>query len=158
MTAWLAVASADHVRRGRDGGFMQVGHGKLAPLRGIRPGDGIAYYSPSIVFGSKSPYRAFTALGTVAEREPYIADMGGGFQPARRDVLWEDTADAPIAPLLQRLSFSAGRKNWAQALRFGLLAVSAEDFAVIRAAMGLAAATPESPLRPPSRENHPACR
>jgi EVE domain len=158
MTAWLAVASADHVRRGRDGGFMQVGHGKLAPLRRIRPGDGIAYYSPSIVFGSKSPYRAFTALGIVAEREPYIADMGGGFQPARRDVLWEDTADAPIAPLLQRLSFSAGRKNWAQALRFGLLAVSAEDFAVIRAAMGLASTTPESPLRPPSRENHPACR
>ena len=32
---WIAVASAEHARRGRDdpkGGFMQVGHGKLAPL------------------------------------------------------------------------------------------------------------------------------
>jgi hypothetical protein len=31
---WIAVASADHARRGRDEmtpGFMQVGHGKLAP-------------------------------------------------------------------------------------------------------------------------------
>jgi hypothetical protein len=158
MTAWIAVASADHVRRGRDGGFMQVSHGKLGPLRRIRPGDGIAYYSPSIVYGSKAPYRAFTALGTVAEGEPYIADMGGGFRPARRDVLWQDTTDAPIAPLLPSLSFSAGRKNWGRALRFGLLAVSAKDFAVIRAAMGLASAKPESPPRPPSRENHPACR
>ena len=32
---WIAVASADHARRGRDEtvpGFMQVGHGKLGPL------------------------------------------------------------------------------------------------------------------------------
>jgi hypothetical protein len=33
---WIAVASAEHAHRGRDdpkGGFMQVGHGKLAPLK-----------------------------------------------------------------------------------------------------------------------------
>ena len=41
MKNWIAVASAEHARRGRDAqlgaphalGFMQVGHGKLAPLR-----------------------------------------------------------------------------------------------------------------------------
>ena len=36
MKNWIAVASAEHARRGRDGwqveqGFMQVCHGKLAP-------------------------------------------------------------------------------------------------------------------------------
>ena len=36
---WLAVASANHVRKGRAEGFMQVCHGKLAPLRRIKPGD-----------------------------------------------------------------------------------------------------------------------
>ena len=30
---WIAVASAEHVRRGNQGGFMQVNHGKAAPLR-----------------------------------------------------------------------------------------------------------------------------
>ena len=55
MTArWLAVASAEHVRRGRQGGFMQVNHGKAAPLRRIKPGDFVVYYSPSTVIGKNS--------------------------------------------------------------------------------------------------------
>jgi len=138
MAAWIAVASADHVRRGQTGGFMQVCHGKLGPLRRIRPGDGIAYYSPSIAFGSKTPYRAFTALGVVAADEPFAFDMGEGFQPWRRAIHWDDTQDAPIVPLLPILGFSAGRRNWGQSLRFGCLAISTEDFAIIAAAMGIA--------------------
>lgn len=43
---WVAVASAEHVRIGRAAGFMQVCHGKAAPLRRIKPGDRVAYYSP----------------------------------------------------------------------------------------------------------------
>ena len=53
---WIAVASADHARRGRDEmvpGFMQVGHGKLAPLKRVQPGDCVAYYSPR--FFGQSP-------------------------------------------------------------------------------------------------------
>jgi hypothetical protein len=30
---WIAVASAEHAQRGRSEGFMQVCHGKAAPLR-----------------------------------------------------------------------------------------------------------------------------
>ena len=41
---WIGVASADHVARGRADGFMQVCHGKAAPLRRIKPGDGVVYY------------------------------------------------------------------------------------------------------------------
>lgn len=33
MKSWIAVASAEHVRSGRAQGFMQVCHGKAAPLR-----------------------------------------------------------------------------------------------------------------------------
>lgn len=114
---------------------MQVGHGKAGPLKRIRPGDGVAYYSPSITFGSRTPYRAFTAIGIVADGAPYPFDMGGGFVPWRRDVRWAAAMDAPIAPLLQRLSFSAGTRNWGQPLRFGLLAVSAQDLGLIADAM-----------------------
>jgi hypothetical protein len=39
MKHWLAVASAEHVRRGQAEGFMQVCHGKAAPLKRIQPGD-----------------------------------------------------------------------------------------------------------------------
>lgn len=137
---WVAVASAEHVRRGRREGFMQVCHGKCAPLRRIRPGDRVAYYSPTVRFGGKDRLQAFTALGTVKAAEPYAFDMGDGFVPFRRDVAWDAGAhEAPIAPLLDRLSFTAGRASWGYAFRFGLLQVTAEDMNLIAAAMHRAA-------------------
>lgn len=139
---WVAVASAEHVRRGRREGFMQVCHGKCAPLRRIRPGDRVAYYSPTVHFGGKDRLQAFTALGTVKAGQPYPFDMGQGFVPFRRDVAWDDWAhDAPIGPLLDRLSFTAGRASWGYAFRFGLLQVAGEDMDLIAAAMHRAART-----------------
>jgi hypothetical protein len=78
---WIAVASAEHVRRGRSEGFMQVSHGKAAPLKRIKPGDRVVYYSPTVALGGKSlggkdKLQAFTAIGTVKDREPYVFDMG----------------------------------------------------------------------------------
>ena len=137
---WVAVASAEHVRRGRREGFMQVCHGKCAPLRRMRPGDRVVYYSPTVHFGGKDRLQAFTALGTVKAREPYAFDMGEGFVPFRRDVTWDqDAGEAPIAPLLDRLSFTAGRASWGYAFRFGLLQVTAEDLDLIAGAMHRAA-------------------
>jgi len=133
--AWIAVACAEHVRRGRQGGFMQVCHGKAAPLRRIQPGDAVAYYSPTIALGGKAPCRSFTAAGTVTEREPYVVDMGAGFRPWRRDVRWFDTHDTPIAPLLDRLAFTAGKKNWGYQFRFGLIGMEQADFELILEAM-----------------------
>jgi hypothetical protein len=43
---WVAVASAEHVRLGRSNGFMQVSHGKSAPLRRIEPGDRVVFSRP----------------------------------------------------------------------------------------------------------------
>jgi hypothetical protein len=138
------VASAQHVRRGRKDGFMQVNHGKAAPLRRIKPGDGIAYYSPTTILGEKDGLQAFTAIGTVREGEPYQGEMGGGFTPFRRDVEWMAAAEAPIKPLLDRLDFTAGKSNWGYQLRFGLFPVSAADFALIAEAMGAKMAVTES--------------
>lgn len=134
--AWIAVASAEHVARGRREGFMQVCHGKAAPLRRVRPGDRVVYYSPTRSFGGKDPLRAFTALGTVLEGAPYEVQMSDDFRPFRRDVAWDPAAaEAPIAPLLDRLSFTAGRMSWGYALRFGLLAATPQDIDLIAAAM-----------------------
>lgn len=132
---WLAVASAEHVRRGRTEGFMQVCHGKSSPLRRIKPGDGIVYYSPGTRPGERNGPRAFTAIGTVRGDEPYRVDMGGGFRPFRRDVAWKDAEETPIQPLLDRLDFTAGRPNWGYQLRFGILAISVHDFELIAATM-----------------------
>ena len=142
MTArrsWIGVAAANHIARGLDGGFMQVNHGKEAPLRRLQPGDLIAYYSPVYEFGGKDSLKAFTALGVVKPGQPYQGDMGGGFKPFRRDVEWFETTRAPIAPLLAELSFTRGQTNWGYKFRLGLFEISERDMMLISDAMGCAA-------------------
>ncbi len=142
---WIAVACADHVALGVAGGFMQVCHGKAAPLRRMRPGQHVAYYSPTEAFRGHQPLQAFTAIGVIRDSEPYYFDMGGGFRPWRRDVDWLVSQSADIRPLLDQLEFAAGRgSGWGFPLRFGVLAVSDADMAVIAFAMSarLSAAKP----------------
>lgn len=134
---WIAVASADHVRRGRADGFMQVCHGKAAPLRRIKPGDWIAYYSPTATLGGQDRIQALTAIGIVSDGAPYAYDMGGGFVPFRRDVAWMSATEAPIRPILHILEFSADQKNWGYQLRFGLFQISDHDIRTIATHMGL---------------------
>ncbi|MEN3930837.1 EVE domain-containing protein [Microvirga sp. W0021] len=132
---WVAVASADHVMVGRAGGFMQVCHGKGGPLRRIKPGDRVVYYSPSQQFKGKDKLQAFTAIGIVEERDPYQFDMGGGFIPFRRDVSWFDARPVPIRLLLEQLDFTSGNKHWGYQLRYGLFEISTHDMELIMRVM-----------------------
>ena len=61
---WVAVASAEHVRRGRSEGFMQVSHGKAAPLKRVKPGDRVVYYSPAVKLGGTDKLQAFTSASS----------------------------------------------------------------------------------------------
>ena len=131
---WIAVASAEHVRRGRTQGFMQVSHGKEAPLKRVKPGDHVVYYSPTEVLGRKDGLQSFTAIGVVRDGKPYRAEMGR-FKPYRRDVDWAQAEEIPIRGLLGGLDFTAGKANWGYQLRFGLFEISAKDFRLIAEAM-----------------------
>ena len=135
MNAWIGVASANHVVRGQGGGFMQVCHGKHAPIARIQPGDTMIYYSPSTEMGGGEKLQHFTAAGIVRPGDPYLFDMGGGFTPWRRDVEWLQTRPAPIAPLLDRLEFTRGKSNWGYGFRFGVVRISEHDRDLILAAM-----------------------
>ena len=135
MRHWIAGASAGHVAYGRSLGFMQVCHGKAAPLRRITPGDQVIYYSPVSRFGGKDRLQAFTAIGTVIDRAPYQLEMASGFKPWRRDVQWHAAHETPIRPLLSRLAFTGGGPNWGYRFRFGLFGITREDAAVIATAM-----------------------
>jgi hypothetical protein len=132
----VAVASAEHVRIGRGHGFMQVCHGKAAPLRRVQPGDRVVYYSPTGAFRGRDGLQSFTAIGVVNDGTPYQADMSGGFSPFRRDVTWCRAEETPIRPLVGRLHFTSARPNWGFQLRFGLFEISEDDMAVIATAMG----------------------
>ena len=133
---WITVASADHVAIGRAGGFIQVGHGKRAPLQRIHPGDRFACYSPTQQLGARAPLQAFTGVGVVQPGEPYQVHMREGFEPFRRDVVFAPSEPAPIRPLLDALAFAQPRASWGAKFRYGLFTVDEADFRVIAEAMG----------------------
>jgi hypothetical protein len=136
---WIAVASAEHVLRGRAGAYMQVCHGKAAPLRRLAPGDRVVYYSPTFAFGSKTKLQEFTAIGTVKNRDPYQVQMqcdnGSVFLPYRRDVDWSAARAVKIQGLLSELEFSSGKINWGYQFRFGIFEISEHDLLCIASAM-----------------------
>ncbi len=134
MTAWLGVVSADHVARGVGLGIAQIGHGGRSGLDRMQPGDLLVYYSPRETIGGE-PRRAFTAIGRVADGQPWQADEGG-FRPWRRKVDYDTTAEAvPLAVVQADLELCRG-PHWGYQLRRGLLELSDHDATVLVDAFG----------------------
>jgi hypothetical protein len=133
---WIGVASRDHVKTGTAGGFCQLCHGKAAPLRRLKAGDRIIYYSPRERMRDGAPVQAFTAIGEVEEGEAEPHDMGGGFLPYRRRVTFYKASDAVIRPLLPLLSFTRGRPQWGNVFRRGVFSIDRNDYDIIARAMG----------------------
>lgn len=134
---WIGTVSKEHVQRGQAGGFAQVCHGKVAPLKRMKAGDVFIYYSPTIRFGEKTPYQCFTALGIVKPGEPYAFKMSDDFIPYRIDIDYLKTNDTPIRPLLANLAFIKDKSKWGGAFRFGILKIPREDCLIIAKKMGV---------------------
>lgn len=137
---WIAVASAVHARRGCSVeaggvGYMQVCHGKAAPLKCVQAGDRVAYYAPTATMGGKDRLQRFVSIGLVQPGEPYAFDMGGGFVPFRRDVAYVPAQEASILPLLPRFEFVESPARWGYKFRFGLFDISDADMRLIAQAM-----------------------
>lgn len=127
---WIAVACREHALRGcaqPDQGFMQVCHGRRAPLQRLEPGDRVVVYSPTHTMGGKDKVQAFVAAGLVLPGQPYPFDMGGGFVPHRRDVAYLPVQPARIEQLLDDLEFVENRQRWGYKFRFGLFEVGPTD-------------------------------
>ena len=134
---WIGVVSREHVQRGVQGGFIQLNHGKKAPVQRLRAGDGLVTYSPRTAYPDGEPLQAFTAIGVVITGEVYQVEMSEDFKPYRVDVRFLNGRETPIKPLIERLSFIRDKTHWGAAFRFGYLKVSAEDFNLIAESMGV---------------------
>ena len=130
---WLGVVSAAHVRRGVELGIAQINHGQRAPLTRMQPGDTLVYYSPTRQRGDRTPYRFFTAIGTVADDDIWQADEGD-FAPYRRRIDYLAATPVPLADLRPRLHLT-GEPNWGYQLRTGLVLLDVHDVQIIREAM-----------------------
>ena len=137
---WIGVVAREHVRLGVKGGFIQLGHGKKAPLQRLRAGDALVMYSPRTAYPDGEPLQAFTAIGVVSTGEVYQVQMTKDFKPYRVDVKFIKAKEAPIKPLIDALSFIKSKTHWGATFRFGHLKIPAEDFKLIAKAMGVESA------------------
>jgi hypothetical protein len=133
---WLGVVSRSHVQIGVTGGFIQLNHGKKAPLQKFRAGDGLVIYSPRTSYPDGEPLQSFTAIGTIDSGETYQVEMGPDFKPYRVNVRFSRCKEAPIKPLIEKLSFIKNKTQWGATFRFGHLTIPARDFALIAKTMG----------------------
>ena len=140
MNHWIGVVSRSHVLRCVEGGFAQMNHGKQAPLKRMKAGDGLIYYSPREDYPDGAPLQAFTALGFIHTGEVYAYDMTAdgvpGFVPRRIDVDYVDTQITSIRPLIAQLDFIKDKTHWGAAFRFGQVKIGEVDFRCIAHAMG----------------------
>lgn len=143
---WLGVVSRAHVLLGVKGSFMQLNHGKQAPLQKLRAGDLLVVYSPRTDYPDGEPLQAFTAIGTIVSGEVYQVEMAPDFKPYRIDVQFSPCNEAPIQPLIEQLSFIKSKTHWGAAFRFGQLKIPAADFALIAEAMGCSSLVADAPI------------
>jgi predicted RNA-binding protein len=132
---WIGVVSRSHVEVGVKGGFVQLNHGKKAPVQRLKAGDMLAMYSPRESYPDGAALQAFTAIGTIRSGEVYQVEMSPEFKPYRVDVEFFACLNAPIKPLVERLSFIKSKTHWGAAFRFGYIKVPEADFALIADAM-----------------------
>ncbi|OXM85173.1 EVE domain-containing protein [Paenibacillus rigui] len=134
---WIGVVSKSHVMRGVAGGFAQLCHGKAVPLRRMKQGDWLIYYSPKTDMNSGAPLQAFTAIGQVRDDAVYEYPMSETFIPFRRNIDYYDCKEAPAHALLSLLSFTKENRNWGYRFRTGHFEIDAVDFAILSEAMGV---------------------
>jgi predicted RNA-binding protein len=132
---WIATVSREHVLNGVAQGIAQMCHGKQGPLKRLKAGDWLIYYSPKEQMGPSAPCQRFTAIGQVADNEVYPFDMGNGFVPYRRRVDFLTAKEVSILPLIERLDFICDKKRWGAPFRFGLVKIGQGDFELIRQEM-----------------------
>ena len=131
---WVNTVSLDHAQVGVQGGFTQADHGKNSRLKRLNRGDLLVFYSPKTKFEDGETLQAFTALGEIADDEPYRVEMTPD-HPWRREMRFFRAEEASVRPLIKRLAFITNEEKWGFPFSRGLFEVEEEDFRRIAEAM-----------------------
>jgi len=132
---WILVASKDHVKNGIAQGIAQACHGKAAPLKRMKKGDFVIYYSGKQTLGKPDKCQEFTALGKVIDDEIFQFKVSEDFCPTRRNIAFLESQDTSILPLIADLVFINNKKSWGYPFRFGFFEINQHDFDLISSKM-----------------------
>jgi len=137
MKYWINTVSRDHVLLGKDGAFIQAGHGKNAPLKRLSEGDYVIYYSPKSSLTNGSVIQRFTAACQINDNIIYQVEANSLFCPYRRDAVYLEAVEVDIKPLISSLSFIKNKQSWGYCFRFGLFSIPKGDFLLIAEHMNI---------------------
>jgi hypothetical protein len=132
---WIIVASKDHVENGIKEGIAQAGHGKASPLKRMRRDDFVIFYSGKKFLGKSDKCQEFTAIGKVKDDEVYQTQMTPDFCPSRRNIVFFESKNISILPLINNLDFIKNKKSWGYPFKFGFLEINQSDFDLISSQM-----------------------
>ncbi|KFF02952.1 EVE domain-containing protein [Flavobacterium reichenbachii] len=132
---WVISASKDHVKNGTAQGIAQACHGKSAPLKRMKKGDFILYYSGKQTLGKPDKCQEFTAIGKVLDDEIYQFQVSEDFCPSRRNIDFFESKDLSILPLIEDLDFIPNKKSWGYPFRFGFFEINYHDYNLISSQM-----------------------
>ncbi len=132
---WVASISKEHTMRGINGNFIQVCHGKKAPLKRMSKGDMILMYSSKITLDGNEKCQKFTAIGKVADDEIYSFQMSENFVPFRRKIKFYACEEYSILPLIAELDFIENKKMWGYPFRYGFFEINKKDYNLIASKM-----------------------
>ena len=132
---WIIVASKDHVKTGIAEGIAQACHGKSSPLRRLKKGDFVVYYSGKQALDKPDKCQEFTAFGKVADEDIYHFQVSEDFCPSRRNIEFVQCTDTSILPLIDDLDFIKNKKSWGYPFRFGFFEINQHDFDLISSQM-----------------------
>lgn len=132
---WVIVASKDHVKNGIAEKIAQACHGKSSPLKRMKKGDFVIYYSGKQTLGKPDKCQEFTALGKVIDDDVYPFQVSEDFCPSRRNIEFSPSEDISILPLIEDLDFIQNKKSWGYPFRFGFFEINQHDFDLISSHM-----------------------
>jgi hypothetical protein len=132
---WIIVASKDHVKSGIAEGFAQACHGKSSPLKRMRKGDFVIYYSGKLIMWKPEKCQEFTAIGQVEDDEVYPIQLTPDFCPFRRNISFFEHQDVSILPFINDLEFIKNKQNWGYPFRYGFFQINTHDFNLISSQM-----------------------
>lgn len=132
---WVAVVSKEHTLRGVQGNFMQVCHGKQAPLKRIRQNDWLLVYSPKLSMEGDQKCQCFTAVGQASDDKVYQFQLSDNFIPFRRNIKFYKCQETSILPLINSLEFIPDKNRWGYPFRFGFFEIKENDFNLIASNM-----------------------
>lgn len=135
MKYWIATISKEHTQRGVNGNFIQVCHGKQAPLKRMSKGDFLLVYSSKITMEGNEKCQKFTAIGQVMDDDVYQFQMTDTFNPFRKNIEFLSCEETPIIPLINDLEFIPNKKSWGYPFRFGFFEIKENDFNLIASKM-----------------------